>query len=58
MGVPQGKTADMTGNNGHVIFVPLVGNTKILLCQAGVGSACLNVSGYQVLDANGTDGFA
>lgn len=58
IGVPQGKTADMTGNNGHVIFVALVGNTKILLCEAGVGSACLNVSGFQVLDANGTDGFA
>lgn len=58
IGVPQGKTADMTGSNGHVIFVALVGNTKILLCESGVGSACLNVSGFQVLDANGTDGFA
>ena len=58
IGVPQGKTADMTGANGHVIFVALVGNTKIMLCEAGVGADCLNVSGYQVLDANGTDGFA
>lgn len=58
IGVPQGKTADMTGSNGHVIFVPLFGNTKILLCESGVGTACLNVSGFQVLDANGTDGFA
>jgi len=48
----------MTGNNGHVIFVPLFGNTKILLCESGVGAACLNVSGFQVLDANGTDGSA
>ena len=23
IGVPQGKTADMTGDNGHRIFVPL-----------------------------------
>lgn len=58
IGVSQGKTADMTGSSGHVIFVPLVGNTKILLCEAGVGSACLNVSSFEVLDANGTDGFA
>jgi len=58
IGVPQGKNATTTNNNGHVIFVSLVGNTKILLCQSGVGTACLNVSGFQVLDANGTDGFA
>ena len=58
IGVAQGKNATTTNNNGHVIFVSLVGNTKILLCEAGVGAACLNVSGFQVLDANGTDGFA
>lgn len=58
IGVPQGKTADMTGANGHVIFVALQGNTKILLCESGVGTDCANVSGFQVLDANGTDGSA
>ena len=58
IGVPQGKTADMTGSNGHVIFVSLQGNTKILLCEAGVGTACANVTDFQVLDANGTDGTA
>lgn len=58
IGVPQGKTADMTGSNGHVIFVSLVGNTKILLCEAGVGTECANVTDFQVLDANGTDGVA
>jgi hypothetical protein len=45
IGVPHGKTADMTGNNGHRIFVNLFGNTKIYLKQGD----------FQVLDANGTD---
>jgi len=58
IGVPKGKTADMTGSNGHVIFVSIMGNTKILLCESGVGADCANVSGFQVLDANGTDGLA
>ncbi len=48
IGVPQGKTADMTGNNGHRIFVNLAGRTKILLAEGEFG----------VLDANGTDGSA
>lgn len=48
IGVPKNKSADMTGNNGHRIFVPLKGKTKILL---GEGD-------FQVLDANGTDGQA
>src|SRR5438093_13451928 len=48
IGVPKTKTADMTGSNGHVIFVSLSGNTKI----------DLSVGDYQVLDANGTDGTA
>ena len=45
IGVPKDKTADMTGNNGHRIFVPLEGKTKILLAEGD----------FQVLDANGTD---
>lgn len=48
IGVPKNKTADMTGSNGHAIFVPLSGTTKVLLSQGD----------YQVLDANGTDGSA
>ncbi len=48
IGVPKGKTADMTGDNGHRIFVPLSSSTKIYL-QEGP---------FQVLDANGTDGKA
>jgi hypothetical protein len=48
IGMPKGKTADMTGNNGHRIFVNLAGKTRILL---GEGE-------FQVLDANGTDGSA
>jgi hypothetical protein len=46
IGVPQGKTADMTGDNGHRIFVPRFGNAKILLGEGPFG----------VIDANGTDG--
>lgn len=46
IGVPQDKTADMTGDNGHRIFVPRFGNAKILLRQGDFG----------VIDANGTDG--
>lgn len=45
IGVPKNKTADMTGNNGHRIFVPLSGKAKILLTEGE----------FEVLDANGTD---
>lgn len=45
IGVPKGKTADMTGNQGHRIFVPLSGKTKIMLSEGE----------FAVLDANGTD---
>jgi hypothetical protein len=46
IGVPKGKSADMTGNEGHRIFVPLAGTTKINLSEGE----------FQVLDANATDG--
>lgn len=49
IGVPKGKTADMTGDNGHRIFVSLTGKTNILLKEG---------PDYQVLDANGTDNGA
>lgn len=49
IGVAKGKTASMSGSNGHVIFMPLVGNSKILLSEG---------PDFQVLDANGTDGSA
>jgi hypothetical protein len=48
IGVPKDKSASMTGNQGHRIFVPLQGKTKILLSEGD----------FQVLDANGTDGSA
>lgn len=48
IGVQKGKTVDMTGSSGHRIFVPLWGNTKILLTEGD----------FAVLDANGTDGTA
>jgi len=49
IGMQKTKTADMTGTDGHVIFVNLNGNTKIMLSEG---------ADYQVLDANGTDGKA
>ena len=52
IGVPKGKTADMTGNNGGRIFVSLNGKTRINLTPAPIGES------FQVLDANGTDGSA
>lgn len=52
IGVPKGKTADMTGNNGHRIFVNLDGKvTKINLSPSQNDE-------FQVTDANGTDGVA
>jgi hypothetical protein len=46
IGVAKGKTATMTGSDGHVIFVPLAGKTKINLSEGD----------FAVLDANATDG--
>jgi len=40
------KNADMKGNKGHRIFVPLNGNAKIYLQEGD----------FRVIDANGTDG--
>lgn len=44
----KSKSADMTGSNGHSLFVLQNGNTKILL-QEGP---------FNVIDRNGTDGSA
>lgn len=49
IGVSKDKSAEMTGSQGHRIFVPLQGKTKILLAEG---------SDFQVLDGNGTDGSA
>ena len=49
IGVPKEKTADMTNNEGHRIFVKLDGNTRISLEKA---------ESFGVTDANGTDGRA
>lgn len=48
IGVPKGKSSDMSGNSGARIFVPLAGSCKILLTEGT----------FAVLDANGTDGTA
>jgi len=45
IGVPKGKTADMTGSQGHRIFVPLQGSCKIGLKEGD----------FAVIDANCTD---
>jgi hypothetical protein len=44
--VPKGKKADMTGTQGHTIFVPCEGTTKINLIEG---------EDFLVLDRNGTD---
>jgi hypothetical protein len=49
IGMSKEKSADMTDNNGHRIFVPLEGQTKIMLIEG---------DDFAVLDANGTDGRA
>lgn len=59
IGVPKDKSADLDANSsngiGSRIFVPLWGNAKIWLCESGVDVDCQDVSGFAVLDANGTD---
>ena len=45
IGVPKDKSADMTDNNGHRIFLKLDDKTRIYLTECE----------YKVLDANGTD---
>lgn len=47
--VPKGKTADMTNTQGHTIFVPCDGTTKINLIEG---------TDFEVTDRNGTDGSA
>jgi hypothetical protein len=49
IGMSKDKTADMTGDDGHRIFVSLEGQTKIMLIEG---------DDFAVLDANGTDGRA
>jgi hypothetical protein len=46
IGVSKEKSADMTGNQGHRIFVPLYGKPKIWLAES---------PSFEVYDANGTD---
>jgi hypothetical protein len=47
IGVSKDKSADMTDNQGHRIFVPLYGKPKIWLTES---------PSFEVYDANGTDG--
>jgi len=46
LGVPKGKTASMTGDEGKRMFVPLWGTAKVYLEEGP----------FNILDANGTDG--
>ena len=58
IGVQKNKTAEMTGDQGARIFVPLAGSTQILLCNSSdPDSSCYGMD-FTVLDANGTDGKA
>ena len=45
LGVPKGKTASMTGDQGKRMFVPLWGAAKVYLQQGE----------FDIIDANGTD---
>ena len=45
LGVPKGKTASMTGDQGKRMFVPLWGAAKVYLQQGA----------FDIIDANGTD---
>jgi len=65
IGMGKGKKADMTGSNGHVIFVGLGSSkkdaevtvtTRILLFDSAESQD--SDADYRVLDANGTDGEA
>lgn len=47
IGVAKAKTSDLTGGDGHRIFVPLSGSTKINLSEG---------TDFAVTDANATDG--
>lgn len=59
IGVPKGKTPDMTGNNGHRIFVPLNGVSKIYMTGDTSDADGLQCGdSFYVADANGTDGVA
>ncbi len=66
IGVAKEKTADMTGSNGHVIFVPLTEKKRQLAgSDPAIYVSCViqlveNTvdDTFQVLDANGTDGDA
>ena len=59
IGVPKTKNANLTGGEGHRIFVPLNGVTKIYMTgdtSTAAGLQCGN--SFHVTDANGTDGSA
>jgi hypothetical protein len=61
IGVKHEKTADMTGSNGHVIFVGLgtkqtAVTTRIFLFDSELSED--SDDDFRVLDANGTDGEA
>lgn len=51
------KNPNLSGGSGHRIFVALNGSTKIMLCESGEDANC-GSGGFEVLDANGTDGTA
>lgn len=58
IGVPHGKTADMTDSSRHTIFVPLGANGDVKSCQINVVRNIANPDQFEVLDGNATDGSA
>lgn len=58
IGVPHGKTADMTDSSRHTIFVPLGANGAVKSCKINVVRNTTSPSQFEVLDGNATDGSA
>jgi hypothetical protein len=56
IGVPKSKTASMTGNSGHRIFVELGRKGESVRSRISLLQSTEGV--FRVLDANGTDGGA
>ncbi len=58
IGVPHGKTADMTDSSRHTIFVPLGASGEVKSCHIFVVRNVANPDQFEVLDGNATDGSA
>lgn len=57
IGVPKGKTADMSNSNRQTIFVSL-GNNNAITTKINIVPNTADPTQFAVLDGNGTDGSA